>query len=57
TKDSWSIWTKEITNITGRKGQELFLPLRLALTGRESGPKIAGVLPLIDRKEIIKRLT
>ncbi|MCZ6919973.1 MAG: glutamate--tRNA ligase, partial [Rickettsia endosymbiont of Ixodes persulcatus] len=27
TKDSWSIWTKEITNITGRKGQELFLPL------------------------------
>lgn len=57
TKDSWSIWTKEITNITGKKGKELFLPLRLALTGRESGPEIAGVLPLIDRGEIIKRLT
>ncbi|MFP3120417.1 glutamate--tRNA ligase [Rickettsia sp. R2] len=57
TKDSWSIWTKEITNITGRKGKELFLPLRLALTARESGPEIAGVLPLIDREEIIKRLT
>ncbi len=57
TKDSWSIWTKEITNITGKKGKELFLPLRLALTGRESGPEIAGVLPLIDREEIIKRLT
>ncbi|HJD59886.1 MAG TPA: glutamate--tRNA ligase [Rickettsia endosymbiont of Omalisus fontisbellaquei] len=57
TKDSWSIWTKEITNITGKKGKELFLPLRLALTGRESGPEIAGVLPLIDRKEIVKRLT
>ncbi|KJW02549.1 glutamate--tRNA ligase [Rickettsia endosymbiont of Ixodes pacificus] len=56
TKDSWSIWTKEITNITGRKGKELFLPLRLALTGRESGPEIAGVLPLIDREEIVKRL-
>ncbi|WP_218460525.1 glutamate--tRNA ligase [Rickettsia sp. TH2014] len=56
-KDSWSIWTKEITNITGKKGKELFLPLRLALTGRESGPEIAGVLPLIDREEIIKRLT
>ncbi|AFC74082.1 glutamate--tRNA ligase [Rickettsia montanensis] len=57
TKDSWNIWTKEITNITGRKGKELFLPLRLALTARESGPEIAGVLPLIDREEIIKRLT
>ncbi|QQV74927.1 Glutamate--tRNA ligase 1 [Rickettsia tillamookensis] len=57
TKDSWSIWTKEITNITGKKGKELFLSLRLALTGRESGPEIAGVLPLIDREEIIKRLT
>ncbi|HJD54406.1 MAG TPA: glutamate--tRNA ligase [Rickettsia endosymbiont of Proechinophthirus fluctus] len=57
TKDSWSIWTKAITNITGRKGKELFLPLRLALTARESGPEIASVLPLIDRKEIIKRLT
>ncbi|WP_392506238.1 glutamate--tRNA ligase [Rickettsia sp. 2024-CO-Wats] len=57
TKDSWSIWTKAITNITGRKGKELFLPLRLALTARESGPEIAGVLPLIDREEIIKRLT
>ncbi len=57
TKDSWSIWTKEITNITGRKGKELFLPLRLALTARESGPEIASVLPLIDREEIIKRLT
>ncbi|AFB21264.1 glutamate--tRNA ligase [Rickettsia canadensis] len=57
TKDSWRIWTKEITNITSRKGKELFLPLRLALTGRESGPEIAGILPLIDRKEIIKRLT
>ncbi|KDO03689.1 glutamate--tRNA ligase [Rickettsia tamurae] len=56
TKDSWSIWTKEITNITGRKGKELFLPLRLALTSRESGPEIAGVLPLIDREEIVKRL-
>ncbi|WP_064429040.1 glutamate--tRNA ligase [Rickettsia sp. Tenjiku01] len=57
TKDSWSIWTKEITNITGRKGKELFLPLRLALTARKSGPEIASVLPLIDREEIIKRLT
>lgn len=57
TKDSWSIWTKEITNITGKKGKELFLPLRLALTGRESGPEIASVLPLISREEIVKRLT
>lgn len=56
TTEIWSIWTKKIASLTERKGKELFLPLRLALTGRESGPEIAKVLPLIDREEIVKRL-
>ncbi|MFY9590342.1 glutamate--tRNA ligase [Rickettsia endosymbiont of Halotydeus destructor] len=57
TTTSWSIWTKKIAEITGRKGKELFLPLRLALTGKESGPEMANILPLIERAEIIKRLS
>ena len=36
---------------TGRKGRALFHPLRLALTGRESGPELAALLPLIGRAE------
>lgn len=57
TTEIWSVWTKKIASNTGKKGKELFLPLRLALTGKSSGPEIAKILPLIDREEIIKRLT
>jgi glutamyl-tRNA synthetase len=41
---------------TGRSGKALFRPLRLALTGRESGPEMAALLPLIGRDEAIARL-
>ncbi|HEX8574308.1 MAG TPA: glutamate--tRNA ligase [Allosphingosinicella sp.] len=41
---------------TGRAGKSLFRPLRLALTGRESGPEMAALLPLIGRDEAEARL-
>jgi len=41
---------------TGRAGKSLFLPLRRALTGRDSGPEMAALLPLIGRKETVARL-
>jgi glutamyl-tRNA synthetase len=41
---------------TGRAGKALFRPLRLALTGRESGPEMAALLPLVGRDEAIARL-
>jgi len=41
---------------TGRTGKALFRPLRLALTGRESGPEMAALLPLIGREEAMARL-
>jgi len=34
----------------------LFHPLRRALTGRDSGPEMAALLPLIGRGESIARL-
>jgi glutamyl-tRNA synthetase len=42
---------------TGAKGRALFHPLRLALTGRESGPELAALLPLIGRTRALARLT
>ncbi|WP_341764035.1 glutamate--tRNA ligase [Candidatus Tisiphia endosymbiont of Beris chalybata] len=54
--DSWGIWTKKIMEVTGKKGKEVFLPLRLAITGRQSGPEMSVLLPLLSRAEIIKRL-
>ena len=44
------------SNDLGRGGKPLFLPLRRALTGRESGPEMAALLPLIGRDEAIARL-
>ena len=57
TADIWKIWTKAISAATGAKGRGLFMPLRLALTGRNAGPEVAGLLPFIGRKKIIKRLS
>ena len=44
---TWKIWTDRLKELTGRKGKTLFLPLRLALTGREHGPELADLLPLL----------
>ncbi|HEX8668323.1 MAG TPA: glutamate--tRNA ligase [Allosphingosinicella sp.] len=41
---------------TGRSGKALFLPLRRALTGRDSGPEMAALLPLIGREEAFSRM-
>lgn len=50
TEATWSEWTTGIKAKTGRKGGNLFRPLRLALTGRERGPEMAKLLPLMRRK-------
>lgn len=55
--ETWGIWTKKISKETGRKGKNLFMPLRIALTGKSSGPELKALLPLLERNEIIKRLS
>lgn len=53
----WAELTARLKAETGRSGKALFLPLRLALTGRPSGPDMAALLPLIGRAETIARLS
>jgi glutamyl-tRNA synthetase len=55
-ENTWSVWTKAVGNATGAKGRALFHPLRLALTGREHGPELKKLLPLIGRAEALSRL-
>lgn len=55
-ENTWSAWTKAVGNATGAKGRALFHPLRLALTGREHGPELKKLLPLIGRAEALSRL-
>ena len=54
--DPWHALTAVLKDATGRKGKTLFLPLRLALTGRAQGPDMAALLPLIGRERTIARL-
>lgn len=53
---TWANWTDALKHTTARKGAALFRPLRLALTGREQGPELRHLLPLIGRDEAIRRL-
>jgi glutamyl-tRNA synthetase len=53
---TWSAWTSAVKDATGRKGKELFRPLRLALTGRDHGPEMKDLLPLIGRTKATARL-
>jgi len=52
----WPALTGALKEATGRKGRALFLPLRLALTGREHGPDMAALLPLIGKENALGRL-
>jgi glutamyl-tRNA synthetase len=52
----WAQLVALLKERTGRAGKPLFLPLRRALTGRDSGPEMATLLPLIGREEAASRL-
>ena len=54
--DTWSIWTTIISKLSGKKGKEVFLPLRFILTGLKSGPEMNLIIPLLNREEILRRL-
>lgn len=56
-ENTWDAWLAAIKPGTPRKGKELFMPLRLALTGREHGPELKKLLPLLGREKTIERLT
>lgn len=54
--DIWRTLTGALKDRTGRKGKQLFLPLRRALTGLDHGPDMSQLLPLIGREEALGRL-
>jgi glutamyl-tRNA synthetase len=54
--ETWRALTDEVKQTTGKKGRELFHPLRLALTGRESGPEMAGLVARMGKDRAIRRL-
>ena len=53
---TWKAWTDAVKADTGAKGRALYMPLRLALTGRDHGPELAALLPLIGHGKASRRL-
>jgi glutamyl-tRNA synthetase len=54
--ETWAFWTSALRAATGRKGRDLLMPLRLALTGLDHGPELKLLLPLIGRDRTLARL-
>jgi nondiscriminating glutamyl-tRNA synthetase len=52
----WKVLTKILKDRTGRKGADLFMPLRVALTGQSHGPELAPLLKLMSPETARRRL-
>ncbi|MEM0906550.1 MAG: glutamate--tRNA ligase [Pseudomonadota bacterium] len=55
-EDAFSRWTGAVKSSSGRKGKALFMPLRRALTGSESGPELGPWLQVLGRDAAVERL-
>jgi glutamyl-tRNA synthetase len=54
--EPWKSLADGVKAATGKKGRELFHPLRLALTARESGPEMAGLVAAMGKERAVRRL-
>jgi glutamyl-tRNA synthetase len=54
--EPWRALTESLKQSTGRKGKALFLPLRLALTGREHGPEMSPLVARMGKRRALARL-
>ena len=54
--ETWDEWTGKVKELTGRKGKELFLPLREAFTGLSHGPEMKKLIQLLGREKILERV-
>lgn len=55
-ENTFNLWMNEIKQKSGKKGKELFHPIRKALTALDNGPELKILLPLIGYEKVTKRL-
>lgn len=55
-EETFKNWTMLLKDQTGKKGKELFMPLRLALTGIDHGPSLGDLLLRIGQEKSLTRL-
>ena len=49
-------WIKNVQKETGYKGKQLFMPIRVVLTGQNHGPDLNKTIYLLGRDRVIERL-
>jgi glutamyl-tRNA synthetase len=54
--EPWRALTQQLKESSGKKGRELFHPLRLALTGLDSGPEMAPLVAAMGKDRVVQRL-
>jgi glutamyl-tRNA synthetase len=55
-ESTWDNWISVLKKETSKSGKDLFLPLRLAITGKSRGPELNKLILLIGYNEIKNRL-
>ena len=53
--DTWQIWTKKVLEKTDNEAN-LFITIRMLLTGKKFGPSMNELLTLFTKKEILEEL-
>lgn len=56
TTDNFKPALSEVQKESGVKGKNLFMPVRLALTGSEHGPELGLIAYVLGKDEVLKRL-
>ncbi|NOS84476.1 MAG: glutamate--tRNA ligase [Ignavibacteria bacterium] len=56
TTDNFKPALSEVQKETGVKGKNLYMPVRLALTGEEHGPELGLIAYVLGKEEVLKRL-
>ncbi len=49
-------WISELKKVSGRKGRDLFHPIRMILTNQEKGPELKKIFELLGYEEVKKRI-
>ncbi len=52
----WQEFIKNVQNATKAQGKELFLPLRLAVTGKTNGPELIDIFNALGHEKVLYRL-
>lgn len=55
-KDNFKDVIKEVGQLSGAKGKDLYLPIRAALTGKLHGPELKLILPILGKERSLTRI-